>query len=243
MAGRCYIRTSVFLLQSSAVGLLSGGSACGRALAVSAPVFALELSQCPHALTSWINSWESAMADEELLWGTTEEVGEALEELKLNHPGWSDRVFLLYTLAQYRDLDYARRRGQCAGLSEMCTPACVAVLCQAARQIDIPVDVQGIQIIAVRPEGDYDTIDVKIIGERSANGVGPGDVIEYLRLARYRYEQSTEGETGVSETCGRCGGAIDPTSDWKCRFCDQLINAQSTGWMIEKIMNQGDYVA
>ena len=183
------------------------------------------------------------MPDEELLWGTTEEVTEALEEVKLNHPGWSDRVFLLYTLAQYRDLDYARRRGQTAGLTDVCTPACVEALRQAPAPPDIPLDVQGIQIIAIGSEGDYDTIDVKIISDRNAGGVGPGEVIDYLRLARYRYEQSTDGETGVSETCGRCGGAIDPTSDWKCRFCDQLINAQSTGWMIEKVMNQGDYVA
>ena len=183
------------------------------------------------------------MFDEELLWGTSAGVEEALTELARNHLGWSERVFLLYALAQYRELDHARRRGQANALTDFCTPTCIEALREAATPLDIPVEIQGVQIVGVGAEGDYDTIDIKFFGDRVAEGVGPGETIDYLRLARYRYEQSTDSETGVSETCSRCGGAIDPTSDWKCRYCDQMINEQSTGWLIEKVMDQGDYVA
>jgi hypothetical protein len=183
------------------------------------------------------------MNEEELLWGSSGEVEQELEELRRNHPGWSARVFLLYALDQYRELDYARRRNQPDAMADVCTPSCLESLRHSDRPMNIPVEVKGAQIVATGVEGDYDTIDVKFFGERlDADGVGPGETIDYLRLSRYRFEHSSDSETGLTESCGRCGGAIDPTTDWKCRFCDQLVNEQSSGWQIEKVMDQGDYV-
>lgn len=183
------------------------------------------------------------MSDEELLWGTPESLDERIEELRRDHPGWSQRVFLLYAIHQYREIDAARRAGRPEVLDDICTPGCIAALKKADAPIDIPVDIQGAQVCAVTEEGEFDLIDVRFIGERKRGAEGPGETIDYLRFERYRYEHSTDSETGFSESCKRCGGKIDPTSDWKCRYCDQRVNEQSSGWMVQKVMSQGDYVA
>ena len=182
------------------------------------------------------------MSDEELLWGTPESLDERIEELKREHPGWSHRVFLLYALDQYREIDVARRAGRPGVLADICTPGCIKVLEKEDSVINIPVRIQGVQMCAVSEDAEYDLIDVRFIGERKKGLEGPGEIIDYLRFERYRYEQSTDGETGFSETCGRCGGKIDPTTDWKCRYCDQRVNEQSTGWMVQKVMSQATYV-
>jgi len=183
------------------------------------------------------------MDDEELIWGMPEELESAIEELNRNHPGWSQRVFLIYALQQYRDLDFARRRGNPDIVAEFLTPACLEALRDMPALPDIPIGVDGVQIAAVFEEGDYDAIDVRFIGQRGKDGAGTGAAYDYLRFVRYRYEQSTDGMTGETDRCPRCGGEIDATSDWKCRYCDQLVNPQSTGWLIEKVMDQGNYVA
>jgi hypothetical protein len=182
------------------------------------------------------------MSDEELLWGTPESLDERIEELRRDHPGWSQRVFLIYALEQYREIDVARRAGRAGDLTDICTPGCIESLKKEPRTLDIPVNIQGAQICSIREEGEFDLIDVRFIGERKKGTEGPGEVIDYLRFERYRYEHATDSETGVSESCGRCGGAIDPTSDWKCRYCDQRVNEQSSGWMVQKVMSQATYV-
>lgn len=183
------------------------------------------------------------MSDEQLLWGTPESLDEKIEELKRSHTGWSQRVFLIYALDQYREIDAARRAGRQGDLSDMCTPGCIEALKKEAAPVNIPVSVQGVQISEVSSDGEYDLIDMRFIGERKDGDRGPGEIIDYLRFQRYRYEHSTDSETGFSETCGRCGGIVDPTTDWKCRYCDQRVNEQSSGWMVQKVMSQGNYIA
>lgn len=182
------------------------------------------------------------MGDEELLWGTPESLDERVEELRRDHPGWSQRVFLMYALEQYREIDTARRAGRPENLPDVCTKGCIDALKKTEPIINIPVDIQGVQICSISEEGEYDLIDVRFIGDRKRGADGPGEIIDYLRLERYRYEHSTDSETGFSETCSRCGGKIDPTTDWKCHYCDQRVNEQSTGWMVQKVMSQATYV-
>ena len=182
------------------------------------------------------------MSDEDLFWGTAGEAEEAVEDLKRNHPGWSQHIFLLYALNIFRDLDYAWRQGHLDDLTEDLTPGCLEALQKEQPMLNIPLEVQGVQLSAVGQEGDYDTIDVRFIGDRQKEGIGPGETITYLRFTRYRYEHATDAADGMIETCPRCGGRIDPTADWICHYCDQKINEESSGWLVQSVMDQGNYV-
>ena len=121
------------------------------------------------------------------------------------------------------------------------TSACLEGMRGEKRPIDIPIDLEGAQIAAVKQEGEFDVIDVRFVGERMKDGVGPGEVIDYLRFSRYRFEHATDSETGLTERCPRCGGEIDITSDWHCRFCGAPVNEQSSGWRIERVMDFRNY--
>jgi hypothetical protein len=182
------------------------------------------------------------MADEDLIWGTSEELGEFIEGLKHNHPGWSQHIFLFFALHIFRELDYSWRRGHVDNLTDDLTPACLEALQKAKPPLNIPLEIQGVQLAAIGEEGEYDTIDVRYMGSRSQDGVGPGETITYLRFIRYRFEHFTDAETGMVESCPRCGGRIDPTADWICHYCDQKVNEQSSGWLVQKVMDQGNYV-
>jgi hypothetical protein len=182
------------------------------------------------------------MEDEELLWGTSEEIDGLLEELKRNHAGWSLHIFLLYALYVFREVDYAWRRGNLDNLTDLLTPACLEIMRKAKPPLNIPLEIQGVQLAGIGEEGEYDTLDVRFMGNRMQDGVGPGETITYLRFTRYRFEHTTDGETGMAETCPRCGGLIDPTADWVCHYCDQKVNEQSSGWLVTKVMDQGNYV-
>lgn len=182
------------------------------------------------------------MDDEDLLWGTVEEVEEAEEGLKHNHPGWSQHIFLLYALYVFRELDYAWRQGHLDNITDYLTPGCLEEVRKSPPPLNIPLDIQGLQLAAIGEEGEYDTIDVRFMGSRLQNGVGPGETISYLRFIRYRFEHSTDAASNMGETCPRCGGAVDPTADWKCHYCDQRVNEQSSGWLVTKVMDQGNYV-
>jgi hypothetical protein len=182
------------------------------------------------------------MEDEDLLWGTSEEIEGAEEALKRNHPGWSQNIFLRYALFVFRELDYAWRQGHLSDITDYLTPGCLEAVRKSPPPLNIPLDVQGVQMAALGEEGEYDTIDVRFIGERIKDGVGPGETMSYLRFIRYRFEHATDAATGVRETCSRCGGIIDPVNDWKCHYCDQKVNEQSSGWLVTKVMDQGNYV-
>ncbi len=181
------------------------------------------------------------MSDEDLIWGTPDDLEERIEALRRNHPGWSQRIFLLYALEQFRELDYNWRQGRPDDAADALTPGCLEALKNTEPPLNIPFRIQGIQLAAVGEEGEYDFIDVRFIGDRQQDDVGPGETIKYARFVRYRYEHSTDGETSMGESCPRCGGPVDPTSDWKCRYCDQKVNEESSGWLIEKVMDQGKY--
>lgn len=183
------------------------------------------------------------MLDDELFWGTPEDLESAIEELRRNHPGWSQRVFLLFALEQFRELDHARRRRQIDAMTDYLVADLIEDLRREPPVIDIPIKIEGVQIAAVFEDGEYDVVDVRFVGERVNEGQGPGSVYEYLRFIRPRYEHTTDGETGVSDRCLRCGGSIDSAADWKCRYCDQLVNEQSSGWLISRVMDQGTYVS
>ncbi|MFA5867359.1 MAG: hypothetical protein WC891_05280 [Actinomycetota bacterium] len=182
------------------------------------------------------------MGDEDLIWGTSEELEGAIENLKHNHPGWSQHIFLLYALYVFRELDYAWRQGHLDNLTDDMTTSCLEALKKAPPPPNIPLDVQGLQLAAIGEEGEYDTIDVRYMGNRRQGGEGPGETITYLKFIRYRFEHATDAATGMAETCPRCGGRIDPTADWICHYCDQKVNEQSSGWLVQKVMDQGNYV-
>jgi hypothetical protein len=182
------------------------------------------------------------MDDEDLFWGTSEELEDKVEELKHNHPGWAQHVFMLFALYVFRELDYAWRQGHLENLTDELTPSCMETLQKAKPPPNMPLEVQGLQLSAIGQEGDFDTIDVRFIGDRQKNGAGPGETITYLRFTRYRFEHATDAETGMIESCPRCGGRIDPTTDWICHYCDQKINEESSGWLVQKVMDQGNYV-
>jgi hypothetical protein len=181
------------------------------------------------------------MRDEDLIWGTPEALDEDLEKLQRSHTGWSERIFMLRAIDRYRELDHARRKGHPDNLEDDLTSACLEGLRGEKRPIDIPIDLQGAQIAAIKQEGEFDVIDVRFVGERLRDGIGPGEVIDILRFSRYRFEHTTDSETGLTESCPRCGGEIDATTDWRCRFCDALINEQSSGWRIERVMDFRNY--
>lgn len=182
------------------------------------------------------------MGDEDLFWGTSEELEGAVEDLQHNHPGWSQHIFLLYALSVFRELDYAWRQRHLDNLTDELTASCLEALLEAEPPLNIPLEVQGVQLGAIGQEGDFDTIDVRFIGNRQNDGVGQGEMITYLRFIRYRYESATDAATGMIETCPRCGGKIDPTADWICHYCDQKVNEQSSVWLVQKVMDQGNYV-
>ncbi len=182
------------------------------------------------------------MDDEDLLWGTSEDLEGAVEDLEHNHPGWSQHIFLLYALYVFKELDFSWRQGHLDNRTEDLTPGCLEALKKQSPPPNIPLEVQGVQLAAIGEEGEYDTVDVRYMGNRKQDGVGPGETITYLRFIRYRFEHATESETGLTETCPRCGGRIDPTADWICHYCDQKVNEQSSGWLVQKVMDQGNYV-
>lgn len=183
------------------------------------------------------------MIEEAIIWSTPEEIEEELDDLRQNHPRWSERIFLHYVADAHLRIDHARRSGRLDLIKQFMTANCFDRLRKALEErgglLDLkPLDLQGVQIEKVGEEGVNDFIDVRFVSEREKNLL-----IEHYRFIRSRYEEAAglEAPGTSTDVCPHCGAKIVLTDEWECEYCGTILAEQSVGWTIEAMMKEGEY--
>ncbi len=182
-----------------------------------------------------------------VIWGIPEALEWELDTLRINHPRWSDEVFLSWAKQTYEDTDYARRKHDAGLVQDLMTDEFFPLFKKKAEDrrtdfIDRPLDVQGLQIVNIGSDGENDIIDVKFVGERLSVKGKAREVVEYASFTRPHYERFTDRSAADwNGTCPKCFAALPTEHVWRCPYCGQNVAEQSTGWKIRKIIAEKEY--